>query len=347
MSRPIGPPNVAPELRTAFLLAAAQILLRPLPPPEQDQTSSGRQGKYLVIKRLLPVFDQYAPKETAAVLRGQLDVLATIVPEEIRQRDDDAIRNGISPERTSEDREQSLQDRIEHAKTSEERDQLYLQLAMQVAQKADFRAREFVDKIEDSEVRKQARAFIDMTLAMQAIAKKDTEHALEISRIGELTHIQRVWVLTQAAKLLAKTDREKALALLDQAAEEVRRIDGSDPDRARGLLAIANALMAIDRPRGWDTTLEAIKAANSAEGFTGEDGRLTIKLQTKGMNSMRTSSAEDFDVTGIFGALANEDYERAVQLARSFQGEAPRAVATIAIARAVLEQKPKPAADKK
>lgn len=347
MSSAIGPPNVAPELRAAFLLAAAQILLRPLPPPEQDQTSSGRQGKYLVIKWLLPVFDQYAPKETAAVLRGQLEVLATIVPEDIRQREDDSIRNGISADRKSEDREQSLQERIEHAKTSEERDQLYLQLAMQVAQKADFRAREFVDKIDDSEVRKQARGFIDMTLAMQALAKKETEHALEISRIGELTHVQRVWVLTQAAKLLAKADREKSLMLLDQAAEEARRIDGSDPDRARGLLAIANAFMANDPPRGWDTTLEATKAANSAEGFTGEDGRLTIKLQTKGMNSIRTNSAEDFDVTGIFGVLANEDYERAVELARGFQGEAPRAVATIAIARSVLEQKPKPAADKK
>ena len=351
MGRASGPPDVAPALRTSFLIAAAQILLRPLLPPEQDQTTSGRQGKYLVVKRLLPLFTQYAPRETAEVMRAQLDVLAALVPENARKRDDEWLNQGIGPEQKSEDREQSLLDRIEHAKTSEERDQLYLQLAILVAQKADFRARDLVDKIEESETRKSARGFIDMTLALQAIAQKDTEHALEISRIGELTHVQRVWVLTQAAKLLAKlparTDREKSLALLDQAGEEVRRIDGSDPDRARGLLAIANAFLAIDPPRGWETTVEATKAANSAEGFTGEDGRLTIKLQSRGMNSIRTSSAEDFDVTGIFGALANENYERAVELARGFQGEAPRAVATIAIARAVLEQKPKALVDKK
>ena len=48
----------------------------------------------------------------------------------------------------------------------------------------------------------------------------------------------------------------------------------------------------------------------------------------------------DFDIEEIFGALANEDYEGAVQLARGFQGEAPLTNATIAIARSVLNQKP-------
>lgn len=52
-----------------------------------------------------------------------------------------------------------------------------------------------------------------------------------------------------------------------------------------------------------------------------------------------TSTIEDFDVEGIFQKLATKDYERAVELARGFQGEGPRAVATIAIARAILEPK--------
>jgi hypothetical protein len=46
-----------------------------------------------------------------------------------------------------------------------------------------------------------------------------------------------------------------------------------------------------------------------------------------------------FDLTGLFGALARENLDRAVDLARSFTGEAPRAVATLAVARAVLEKK--------
>jgi hypothetical protein len=59
------------------------------------------------------------------------------------------------------------------------------------------------------------------------------------------------------------------------------------------------------------------------------------------MRSINQSSAPDFDVIGIFEAFAREDYERAVELARGFQTNAPRASATIAIARSVLEDKKK------
>ena len=342
MSSNMPPPSGDPELRAAFLRTAAAILMRPLLPPEQDQTTSGRQGKFLVLKRLLPLFTQFAPKEIAETMRAQLDVLGAVVPEDVRTRDDEWINLGIGPEPKSEDREQSLNDRIEHAKNTEERDQLYLQLVMMLSHKGDLRARDLVDKIEDSETRKQLRGFVDATLALLAISRKDSERALEVSRIGELTHLQRVWVLAQAAMLLSSTDREKALALLDRAGEEARRIEGSDADRPRALMAVASGLIFIDRSHGWDATLEAVKAANSAEGFTGEDGRLVVKFQSKGMNSVRTNSAEDFDVTRGFGALANEDYERAVQLAGGFQGDAPRASATIAIARAVLDTKNTP-----
>src|SRR5207245_8235620 len=135
---------------------------------------------------------------------------------------------------------------------------------------------------------------------------------------GELSHIQRVWVLTQAAKLLAKSNREKSLRLLDDATTEARRIDASDPERPRALMAVANTLLAIERPKAWDAADDAIRAANSAEGFTGEDGVIRISLVTKGMSSVRSNSAQDFDVTGIFAELALDDYNRTVELARGF-----------------------------
>jgi hypothetical protein len=47
----------------------------------------------------------------------------------------------------------------------------------------------------------------------------------------------------------------------------------------------------------------------------------------------------DFDLEGIFRSLSNYDYD--VELARGFQGEAPRANAVIAIARSVLDEKKK------
>lgn len=337
----IVPPNVAPELRAAFLQTAAGILLRPLPSPEQDQGTSGVAGKYLLIKRMLPLFEQYAPDEMTAALRGQLDVLNAQVSNNIRQRDDDRLQRGLRPETRVEDQEQSLLDKIDRAKTSAERDELYFQLAFMAYRNGDLRARDFIEKIEDTELRKQAKPFVDASLALRAVDKKDPENALHITQIGDLTHVLRTWVLAQSAQLLVKTDPQKALSVIEDAGAEARRIDGSDPDRPRALLAVANALLIIDRGRVWDTTFEAVKAANSAEGFTGEDGTLNLTLQAKGRSSASSRDAPDFDVAKIFGTLADEDYDRAVDLARGFRDEAPRAAAVIAIARAVIAEKKK------
>ena len=84
---------------------------------------------------------------------------------------------------------------------------------------------------------------------------------------------------------------------------------------------------------------DAIKAANSADKFTGEDGEIAFRLDAKGISSSHQHKFSDFDVAGIFTKLANEDYEKTVELAREFQNEAPRANAVIAIARSVLKEK--------
>jgi hypothetical protein len=331
---------VPAELRAAFFRTAAGILLRPQAPAGQDQTSSGLQGKYLMIKRLLPLFEQFAPPELTEALRAQMDALGTAVPEDLRQRDDDTMREGIRPRLTNEDREKTLLERIDHAKTSEERDRLYIQLARLVGDNGELRARDYIDKIEDSELRQKTRAYVDMAMTLRAVDKKDTDLVLELVRTGELNHLQKAWALASVAKLLAKTDHDKSLSVIEDAATEARRIEGSDPDRARALMAVANALLVSDRGRSWDATYDAVKAANSSEGFTGEDGVLRLSLLTKSMTTMRSSSAQDFDVLGIFTELAREDYTRTVELARGFEREAPRASAVIAIARAVLEVKP-------
>ena len=64
-----------------------------------------------------------------------------------------------------------------------------------------------------------------------------------------------------------------------------------------------------------------------------------MSLITKGSSSIRSSSAGEFDVSGVVSELAKDDYNRAIDLVRGFEKEAPRASATIAIAKAVLEEK--------
>ncbi len=336
----IKPADVAPELRAAFLQAGASILLRPLPQPgPQDQGTSGPDAKYLVIKRLMPFFEQFAAPEMTESLRGHLNALNSFVSDNTRKRDEEWINKGIKPDKPEVEREQALLDRLERAKTSADRDAIYIQLAFMTSNKADMRAREFASKVEDPELRKRAAAYFDAALALSSVEKKLTDQALELVHKGELTPLMKTYVLTESAKIIAKTDRTKALELVDQAATEARRIDVSDPALPRALLGVANAFKVIDMKRVWDATFDAVKAANSAEGFTGEDGELNLTFSSKGSSSARTNDVTDFDVEGIFKELATQDYERAVELARGFQGEGPRAVATIAIARAVLEPK--------
>jgi hypothetical protein len=338
-SREHTPPNVPVELRNAFFRVAGDILLRPLAPPGEDQTSAGAQGKYLMLKRLGPLFDQYAPQELAEAVHAQADALAQGLPEDVRQRDDEPLREGIRPSQSAEDQEKVLQDRIDRAKTSEERDALYLQMARLYVDQGDMRARDYVDKIGDTELRNKVRPFIDGSLMMRASDKKDTDLIFEILKKGELSHFQRSWALMRAATLLAKADRDRALATIEEATAEARRIEESDPDRPRALIAIANALLILDRTKSWESIYEAVKAANSSESFTGEDGAIKISLLTKSGSSIRSSSAGEFNVGGIFGELAKEDYNKTLEVIRGFQHEAPRASATIAIARTVLEDK--------
>jgi hypothetical protein len=334
------PPQVSPELRAAFFRTAAGVLLRPSPAKEQDRSTSGLPGKFLVIRRLLPLFEQYAPKETAEQLRAEMSVLGQGVAGDVRDLDEDnPIQPMNTPERKAEDVEKSLLDRIDRAKTSEERDAIYLQLAARTAQKGDMRARDFTEKIEDSELRAKAKPYVDMNLAMSAAEKKDTEKALLLASKGELSHIQRVWLLTEAASAMPPSEHEQALQTIAEALAEARRIDVSDSDRPHALVAVANALLPLDRTRAWEMMLEVAKASNSAEGFNGEDGRITMQLRTKNMSSMRISTIDEFNLQGVFRTLSQENASQAIEIARSFENEAPRATALIAVARALLSEK--------
>jgi hypothetical protein len=232
-----------------------------------------------------------------------------------------------------------MQQRLDRATRSEDRDAIYADYAVALTDKGDPRARELVDKIEDAELRKSVKAYTDFQWTQLAVRNKDAGEASRLAKNAELTSVQKVWAYTSAARIVAATERARAVELLESALAEARRISPSDPDRARALTAVASGFVELDPVRSWETLNETVKAANAAEAFTGEDSRISSRLQTKQMVVMVNSTAEDFDLIGPFRPLARADLFRAIQVAKSFAGEAPRAVATLAIARAVLEKK--------
>lgn len=340
-SRQRGPtpaPEVDPALRNNFLKVAFNILIQPVPAPDQDRTTSGRTGKYLMIKRLLPLFEQYAA-DLAPNLRTQMTALASYVPPDMQQGENRAVNVGIQPESSEGDLLQRMQERLDRATKSDDRDAIYADYAVALSQDGDPRGKDLVDKIENAELRKSVKAYTDFQLVQFAIRNKDVAEVSRLVKSGDLTSIQKVWALTSAAKLVIAAERSRAADMLEEALAESRRISASDQDRARALTAVAVGFGEIDRVRSWEILTEVVKAANSAEAYTGEDSRISSRLQTKFMVVASQSTAEDFDLLAVFRHLARADLLRAIQLAKTFTGEAPRAVATLAIARSVLEKR--------
>ena len=219
---------------------------------------------------------------------------------------------------------------------------------MAAADKDLERARQLADKIEEPELRKQLYAYLSFDAMRNAIEAKKPDDALRLSRSSEITNIQRAWGLTEIGRLLAKADKDRAvdkdraIEVLELASAEARRIDQSSPDRVRTLVAIVTQFQKVDSPRAWEMMGEVIKAANAFSGFSGEDGEMTLRVEFKGGGAMTNNfNIESFDLTGLFTAFAEEDFNRAADLPKGFTGESPRSVAVLAVARTVLNRKAK------
>lgn len=329
-------PNISPELRAAFLKGASIILLRPVSPPDQDRTIAGKRGLYFTIARLLPLMEQYTP-ELAPELRVQLASLAADVPEGLRTGRDASLTEGLLPEDQIRDEGREALERIDRAATAAQRDLLYVRGAMTAARKGDPGARSLVDKISESDLRTRARAYVDFTLVSRAIDRKETVEALRLLPTAELTNVQRVWALLEIIRVLNKTEPARAVELLDEAGTVARRIGGTEPDRPRALVGVATLMYDVDHGRVWETIVEAIKAANSVSEFTGEDAQIVARFQSGGGTSTSNFTVDSFDLHRIFGSLAKDDLYRSIELARSFTSDAPRATATLAVARAALK----------
>jgi hypothetical protein len=328
-----NPPNLAPALVKRFFEVGGAILLRPLPPPDQDFTSSGRTGKRMVMLRLLPLFDQYAP-DTAAALRAQLMALGG----DPRTADNPLLTDGLLPEETGSKALERMQNLADRAKTSGERDAIYADAAVSLASQGDIRATDVSDKIEENALRADVRRFVDFEFVRISIRKKEPTEAARLAKSGQLTHSQRAWAYTEAARLLMNSDRPRSLQLLEEATLEARRIDGNMPDRAVLLIGVATQFLVPDRIRAWEMMDEAVKAANSTETFTGDNEQIPYFMGTNRFVKFINFGGKDYSVSKAFRLLTADDFHRSIDLAKSFKNSGPRASAILAISSAVLEK---------
>ena len=327
--QPRRQPDLAPLLRRQFFEVAAGILLRPL--PQIDGSSAGRQGTQLIITRLMPLFDQFAP-DLAATLKAQLTAIRNEAPSAYAVP---ALELNPGMNGDGYDVDGELKEALDRAQGADERDRAYALAALNAANRVDPRARDFADKIEDSDTRKGIIRFVDYFFIRTLIRRKQANEAATLIRRSDLTHTWRAHYLTQVATLILKEDRVRAVELFDQALTETRRIDAGTPERAYSLTALLRQFATIDRARTWELLSETIKAANGVSDFTGENGLTAQTLEGKFGIRMSTEIAAPTDLSEAFEALAAESFYQALDVGKTFTGDAPRALAMIAIARAV------------
>lgn len=328
---PLPPPQLTPALREKFFAVASQVLLRPANRQELELMSAGLAGTYFTIKRLLPLFEQHEP-EMAAALRAKLNLLSDgvdPVPEQQRPFTNAGL--------TSKTEETDLEARIERAATTNERNSLYAQAAREAVMKNDPKAREFANAIEDNELKAGVRQFVDFILVSKGLEQKDAEKTLQLIRTGTLTPLQRCWSYAEAAILLKSKAPEQATELIGEATEEAERIAVSSSESAQAWVTIARRVAEVDRSRRWPSALDAVKALNKANDYTGEENDIMVRFQTRKESVAMRIATPSTGLAGLFRSLAEEDIYQSASLAKSITGEASRATALLATARWVFE----------
>jgi hypothetical protein len=337
----ITAPNLPFEVRNRFLLVGGNILLRPSPPPDQDFTSAGRTGRYAVIRRLLPLFEQFAP-DTAIALRSQLTLLTEQGFKSLVSDENSLFTQGIKQEPTPGTVLDKLEERIGRARTEFERDEIYANAAVVLAKVGDPRSQDVADKIENIHRRKGIRQYVDLCLMRVAIEKKDVTTAARLAKSESLTNAQRAWAYTQVARLVMSADRGRAVETLEAALAEARRVDADDETRASVMIGIANEFLRADIVRPWEIAAEAIKAANAVEDYSGEErGGLNVGVMIRSGLQLLELDQSGFSLGAFVRQLAKVDFTRSSDVAKSFKYDAPRAVATLAVASAALEKQPR------
>ena len=331
----IQPPLLDAALRNAFFRVAGNILLRPSPPVDQDKTSAGRAGRHFVIKRLLPLFEQYAP-ETAVALKSQLVALSESVSNVFVEDGDFLLTQGITETdpRTILDQCMSAP---EERRTSEYGmkflgtwQRFWRQRAMCGPSTWSIRLK-ITPPGNDSFIRHYLSA-------PYRVFQKGHSAAGRFAAPAPSSHVQRSWAYTQIARLLMGTSRTRASEMLEQALAEARRIDADDPHRVSVMFGIAYTFLQADPIRSWEVAAEAFRAANNIEQFGGEEVVLRAMLMTTSGLKTIELDVTGFDLTSLSRRLAKEDFIRAQELAKSLKYESPRAVATLAVAGAVLAE---------
>ncbi len=338
------------ELRAAFYVVAAGVLLRPGAPG--GGRAEAATALYFAINRLLPFFESEAPQHAPA-LQARRTALASEMAAGRRANVEATARVGsLSVVNPADPLEYVLAD-IASAGNTSARDAARLRAVATAARRALWeRAHGIADRIEDAETRRDARLVIavrQVTSTASAFDDGDAEdiaRAADIVRVADVPTEVRALGLAQAAELAARlVNRARAGQLLAEAAGYAGQAERGER-RVTALALVTLSAARVGDARVWELLPALTAAVDETDDLP--FGALNLEFMVGRENGRLSFFALDAPIglPEVFAAAARLDALKTFTEARGFKDEEMRAASLLAAGRAALEKSgraPRPA----
>ncbi len=340
--------------RTIFYNLAASVLSRPLP-PRDALTMQDLVARFYATGRLLPFFENSSEPHAAyaPTLRARHSELFNEI--EASRREQVSAQFGVSSMTPAGyvDPLRSQTAELAEATDAVERERIAVSIVRTATRNKYWdRARRAAAEIENAEQRKNALSFIqvhqirDILHAYEDQKEDDFESIAKFVREADVPPFAKAWGFAQTAIIAArKKDSRSAQTvaeLINEAETHAARTTLGKDEGVAAYGVLVTTAARLDAPRAWSLLREFVKAANAVEDFTGDDVSLDL-ITGESSTEIATESfsveAEIFRLDGIFATMAHLDFDKALTEARALEGDVPQALATIAVARGILEKR--------
>ena len=339
---------VDPRLAQQFLQASAQILMVD---PQNRQANlsagSGAMGDLYFINLIKPQAATYTPKLLAA-LRQQADLLVSYLqPEQYSRLQSDVehlskAQNGAGDRTASGASDvESLLSRADALPPSAKRDYLYYTAAMKAVSKKEYDAAlDIVEKVSE-ESRAKVKDFIGFSIAQQYVSDREFDKAEQWAE-HDADLARRAYLFAMIASALLEDDNKdytRVTTLLNEVERLASKLETAR-ERISLLLHEAEIYSRFDIPRASEVLRLASKAANSGEGFTG-DNKVSRQLEVGDFGFFYEMFNDRLSLSETLTRLAFSDFYGTLSTVRELQNRVFRLRAVISLCGGVLKERPK------
>ncbi len=337
-------------LRKAFFNLSVSILLRSPFAGRAANPVQDRIARYFATGRLLPFFETAGPEYAQFVpgLRTQLSALGSEIETARRDALGAQFQLAGMEQKNSSDPLAPQYEQLARAGDKQERDRISAQIARRAAlERLWDRAQRAAYQIENADLRRVLLSFIavhqiaDVTRAYKNEKEDDFEAVARFVRRAEVPAYASTWGLAQASTIAARRkDKTDVSALLSEAESYVARLDRGARQRIAGYIILTDAASRIEPERAWSFLYEMVRSVNAAPDYRGDELSLPTNMDASSDQTAEQLNIESdaFRLDAIFATMARLDFEKTLNEAQALTGEIPKAYATIATARAVLEK---------